>query len=161
MALPRASAGRLRQVAHLSRPPHLQKGDSKASSCFSLELLARCPVDCGLRDGTACDSPASSLKPGNAPRCACACSCWVSGLVAECTGSSLNPSRASPGWQEGMNATLSRAGGDILCELTALLIGIGLKRTQKAHSNLREIYRIITSLGPFLRPQQGSGQEGG
>lgn len=54
----------------------------------------------------------------------------VSGLVAEWMESSLNPSKASPGWQGGMNATLSTAGGDKFCELTTLLIGIGFKNSK-------------------------------
>lgn len=38
--------------------PYLHKWDGNAPSYFSLELLAQCLVDCVLRHGTACDSPA-------------------------------------------------------------------------------------------------------
>lgn len=113
--------------------PHLHKWDGNAPSYFSLELRAQCLVDCVLRHGTACDSPASSLKPRSAPRSACACSCWASGVAAVaavCMESSLKPSKASPGWQAGMNATLSTAGGDRFCELTTLLIGISFKNSK-------------------------------
>lgn len=57
----------------------------------------------------------------------------------------------------GMNATLSSAGGDKFCELTTSLIGTVFRELKRPPQVLGEIYRIITSLSLFLRPQQGNG----
>lgn len=74
-------------------------------------------------------------------------------------GRSLHYIQTRPGLagRVGMNATLSTAGGDKFCELTTSLIGTVFRELKGLPQVLGEIYRIIISLSPFLRPLQGSG----
>lgn len=121
-----------------------------------MKLLAQRLVHCVLKDGSVCYSPLSTLEPRSTLGFNLCCHCWASGFAAVCIEHSLNLSKASSGWQgwEGM-PTLSTAGGDKFCELTASLIGTVF---QELKGSLKSYERFIESSSPTAPPEAPTGK---